>query len=191
MGISIEDPSKLVTITRQDIARGQLETAITLWFLEKDVVSIHALAAASHEVLHGLGGKSNPTIIYGELKKAPGSKKQKGKKISEIRMSQNFFKHANSDRNEVIDFNPVVSEFLMFDAVRCYAGVFDSLTPLMRLFAARFLITWRPILGRLPEMHESVINIFPEPLFSGLSRKDFLDRGLDVLKKRPFVEVAS
>lgn len=38
-------------LSKIDVAKAQLETAIQLYFLEKDPISIHTLASASEEIL--------------------------------------------------------------------------------------------------------------------------------------------
>jgi hypothetical protein len=43
-----------ITVTKLDAARRQLRTALRLWFHDGDPVSIHALLAAAHEIIHRL-----------------------------------------------------------------------------------------------------------------------------------------
>jgi hypothetical protein len=45
----------IIHISKFDAAKRQLETAIRLWFHSGDPVSVHTLAAASHQLLHDLG----------------------------------------------------------------------------------------------------------------------------------------
>jgi hypothetical protein len=172
---------RVVTLTRRNIAKGELDTAILLWFLEKDVASIHVLASAAQEILHAIGGKKTPSLILNWLE-TEGTKTQRRKRADKTKMSQNFFKHANKDPNYVLDFNPRVSEFIMCDAVLCFNGVFHGLTPLMRIFEARFHFAWRPLLGDLPEAKKRVDELFLESEFGHLSRREFFDKGLALFR---------
>lgn len=162
----------IVTLTRQEIIRGQLETAILLWFAEKDVVSIHALAAGAHEVVNAVAGKDNRTFLESKMDTLP-------KKMRDaIRMPQNFFKHADRDPNHVLDFPPRATEYIMYDAAITYDRIYHDLTPLMRTFMARFEFSWGEGM-EIPERPlESTLEIFPFSEFSALTRREFLLKGL-------------
>jgi hypothetical protein len=43
-----------IKITKMDAAKRQVRTAIKLWFMEEDPVSIHTLVSAAHEIIHTL-----------------------------------------------------------------------------------------------------------------------------------------
>jgi hypothetical protein len=49
--------SKSLRLTKLDVARRQLQTAITLWFTDGDPVSIHTLAFAAYEIIHVISKK--------------------------------------------------------------------------------------------------------------------------------------
>jgi hypothetical protein len=63
---------KSILVSKSDVARSQLETAIQLWFADGDPVSIHTLAVAAHDCLHTLSkltGKPPLSYVpsYGEM----------------------------------------------------------------------------------------------------------------------------
>jgi hypothetical protein len=51
-------------VSKTDVAKRQIETAIRLWFFSGDPVSIHTLAAAAHQILHDLGNLENCIVYY-------------------------------------------------------------------------------------------------------------------------------
>jgi hypothetical protein len=51
---------EVLALTKVDVARRQLQTAITLWFTNGDPVSVHTLAAAAHEIIHTVTKKRTP-----------------------------------------------------------------------------------------------------------------------------------
>ncbi len=53
------DPTAAIIVNKELAARGQLHTAIALWFSYGDPVSIHTLAAAAQGILQGLAGKDH------------------------------------------------------------------------------------------------------------------------------------
>ena len=79
--------SAVEVVTKIDAARRQLATAIDLWFNDKDAVSIHTLAYAAYDVIHGLSkrrgrkqslimdyeGKTNISRCSGRLLERPGT----------------------------------------------------------------------------------------------------------------------
>src|SRR5882724_12418169 len=114
----------MVIVNRKTVAFFMLNTAIRLWFNEIDIVSQHLLAASAADVLKGVGKSKKITshVFNKEMEKALGKK---------LRISMNFFKHANSDPGELLRFAPIVNEFLLIDAVQMYSKIYESASPLM------------------------------------------------------------
>lgn len=172
-----------LVLTRKAIACGQLESAIYLWFLEKDVVSIHTLASAALEVINGVGPKERPqSIIWGNVRRLP--KAERAMVTNKVTKAQNLFKHASKDASCRFRFPPEISEFVMYDGVRSYLYVFHELTPLMAAFAAHFCISWGGTLGGLAAGEGlfiaslSLKKPFAVDKFIGLTRKKFLKKSL-------------
>src|SRR5262245_51955519 len=95
-------------ITKLEAARRQLETALHLYFQESDPVSIHSLAAASHEVLTNISRKteSGTQMIFDLV--SEWTKEEYRKEVRrKLHDAQNFFKHADQDHDQVLkNFNP-------------------------------------------------------------------------------------
>jgi len=58
---------KGIMISKLDAARRQLATAITLWFEDRDPVSIHTLVFAAYEIIHAVSKQRNPAGAVAEL----------------------------------------------------------------------------------------------------------------------------
>jgi hypothetical protein len=56
--MSTKTPS--LTVSKLEAARRQLSTAINLWSVNGDAVSIHTLAHASYEIIHAVSKNRNP-----------------------------------------------------------------------------------------------------------------------------------
>jgi hypothetical protein len=86
-----------IVVNRQQVTAGQLDTAILLWFLEMDPISICTLASAALTVLHHVGSKTGTSshIYNKEMEKLLGKK---------LKMAPNFFKHASRDPHHAFDF---------------------------------------------------------------------------------------
>ncbi len=125
----------VVEITDRQSAEGQLETAIVLWFLEKDISSIHTLAVAAQGVLNQMCKEKRigPSQIVEIINKDPSKK--------ELREPQNFLKHGTDRNSKHKGFTrhiPMFTEEILVDCISMYARLFDTPTPLMNLFALRY-----------------------------------------------------
>ncbi len=132
-------------ISKLDAAKRQLDTAVALYFRDGDVISMHTLAAAAHQVLMDLskleGIKSlvkETTLIREERKK---------EYILKVNEAENFFKHATTDRHKLLDFNPEVSEFLIFDAIGMYTQLTHEITEDYSIFKAWFFVKYPSIIS--------------------------------------------
>jgi hypothetical protein len=157
-------------IGKLDAARRQLETAILLYFNSADPVSIHTLAAAAQGILQHLGShESSPMLLERSLAQIP---KELADEIrTSIRKPQNFFKHADQDPDEVIEFAPALTEFTLLDAVAKYLELTGELTLMLRAYEK-----WFPVLHPHYWTHTSkcdLVNQAHQEL-GMLSRMEFL-----------------
>lgn len=96
----------VIKISKVQAACAQLRTAIRLWFSGDDPVSAHALAFSAYEVVHVVSKKRDKyrcdllfdsDIIKDEYRKD-------WSKL--LKKEATFFKHADRDPDDVIDFDP-------------------------------------------------------------------------------------
>src|SRR3989344_5083783 len=135
------------TFDKLGAARSQLDTAIELFFQEKDEVSIHTLTSASFTILRDLGRRRGMPDPFEFTNNAPGVLKKKI--ISLLNEPQNFFKHADSDPSSLLHFNPTRTIYDMLMASSLYTQISQKASPLMTLFTIWFF-TYRK--DKLPEM---------------------------------------
>ena len=123
-----------IKISKLDAAKRQVETAIRLYFNYGDPIPIHTLACASHEILSDLNKKRKysgaPMIMDDFLIKDEYKKEYKRM----IREPQNFFKHADWNPEGILDFNPDVSAFFIYDAISKYQELTGEIVPSFRIF---------------------------------------------------------
>jgi hypothetical protein len=100
-----------ISVGKLEAAKRQLRTAIKLWFMEDDPVSIHTLVSAAHELIHTLfknkglrGMLFDNDIIKDE---------HRGEFAKFVKSSATFFKHARKDADAVIEFNPLRNYMLL------------------------------------------------------------------------------
>jgi hypothetical protein len=98
-----------IKISKLDAARRQLDCAIELWFANGDLVSIHTLACASHQIIHDIHKKRvrHKELIFDSILIKDEYRKEAN---DLIRKNMIFFKHADKDPEGVTEFVPRLSE---------------------------------------------------------------------------------
>ncbi|MGZ5201061.1 MAG: hypothetical protein ACXWC4_14935 [Telluria sp.] len=103
----------LISVSKIDAARRQLQTAIDLWISDCDPVSVHTLAYAAHQIVHDLNrANKGPHLLLD----APFVREEMRREVIEvIKRDANFFKHADNrggrrPEPRSIDFSPDVNE---------------------------------------------------------------------------------
>ncbi|MGI8432922.1 MAG: hypothetical protein ACR2MW_11615, partial [Chthoniobacterales bacterium] len=126
-----------VRLPKIEAAKLQIESAIWLWFVNGDIVSIYTLAAAAHRVLlelAGLWGARAWPCTAGYLcapaeDETPAAGSQNGAK---------YFEYAK--KNETYEVSEQWTELYLFDAVMAYGNLANdrSGSALMSTFVVRF-----------------------------------------------------
>lgn len=164
--------AKTLKLSKLDVARRQLDTAIALWFHEGEPVSAHALAFSANKVLRGVCQKRQiaEPILFDLKRIKKGAEKEY---MRLIHAAPNFFKHADNDADEVMDFYPKATEFVIFDAVETYFLLTSHRTSLMTVFRFRFCLLNSHLwpCGILPVINEA----FSVKALQGFTRKQFFD----------------
>lgn len=115
-------------LSKLDVAKRQLDTAIWLWFNEGDIVSINTLAGAAFGVLDDLTHNRWKRRPYPFSKAPEGIAKNTW--MNWLKAAQSFAKHARHDFEGVHEYNPEKTRRYMYHA--CIAlilltpGEYDS-----------------------------------------------------------------
>ncbi len=123
-------------INKFDAGIMQLREAIKLFFEQRDPIAIHTVAGAASLLLYNLSEhKDAENYVRGNPHIREDKKRQW---ISKINEAQNFFKHADKDPNAELDFNPKLTELLIFDACLSVESLTGSMFGEARIFAIWF-----------------------------------------------------
>ena len=126
---------RLVRLTTLEAARRQIESAIWLWFVGDDLVSVYALTAAAHRLLLELAALRE-TAAWPYTAAYLPKRTYKDRRAK----SQNpvtFFKHAK--KKETYEVSEQWTELYLFDAVMAYSSLVNDRSPsaLMSTFVLR------------------------------------------------------
>lgn len=139
-------------VDKIDAARRQLEVASELYFADGDILAVHTLAAAGHEILRDLnkrrmalvGEPPAPPFYNISVKDIPsalaklGIGKAESPKllVDACNEAENFLKHADRDWGATLEIRPEWTQLLLLDACRLYAFLTGTSTePLTAYFA--------------------------------------------------------
>lgn len=165
---SVDNTPRFI-VTKQDAALRQLKVAIALWFLDGDPVSIHTLASAAYTVLADLSKvRGFPPMLTtrdglkGRIR--PGMEKEAYKKFKE---AENFFKHADKDPENTIEFRPRSNQHILWEAAARYREMAGERVPELEAMHWWFILS-HPSIYDLP--------IEQVPIYRQV-QQDFLPRG--------------
>ena len=105
----------MIRVSKLNAARRQLDCAIELWFADKDKVSVHTLAAAAHQIIHDINQKKGGKELLFDSAKIKDEHRSDW--ISILKNAMNFFKHADKDAEEILEFTPATSEMFMLFSI--------------------------------------------------------------------------
>lgn len=125
-------------------AERQIKEAIFMFFERRDCIAIHTLAGAAHEVCYALAKAKG---ITGLLKDHPDVRPEMHKEWNALlNEAKNFFKHADSDPDETLEFDPRANEMLILDAIVLFARVTGRLCHEFAVFTAWFTVRYPGLL---------------------------------------------
>ena len=169
-------------LTKRDVARRQLMTAITLFFQDKDLVSVFSLATNAWEVIDVLCNRAGVKSMSNRAREnIPVGRHLKAHYINEP--CRNFFKHAERDPDAILEeFDEHSVDAIVFLAVEDYVRLFKKAPVEFQVFQAWYLATNEEKVAE-PEM--DLISRSIEELFPGIrdaSRIEQLQMGRGVLE---------
>jgi hypothetical protein len=166
-----------IEVTKLDVARRQLETAIWLYFTGGDPVSIHTLAAAALESIRSSAKAKGVMNIRNmtDFVVKPKYRKMMHRKFKE---TENFFKHGGSDESQEYSFNPQETDGVLLDGCLTYEGLNRTQTPIMKAFSWWFILNNPSVYNAQPE-DEWFKTLTSTPL---PTRKEYFDMARIVLR---------
>ncbi|MDD1777318.1 MAG: hypothetical protein LUQ65_04045 [Candidatus Helarchaeota archaeon] len=165
---------KVLTISKLDASKRQLETVIRLYFSLGDPVSIHTLTSAAYNILRDInknrGGK--PLIIKEQIIGYIKPEYQKEIRIK-INEAENFFKHADQDHDAVIRFYPDQSELLLLEACSVYSTLTGEMPPLFKVYTTWYMSHHTDLYTFTEDVKRDMKKLLPSVL--SMNREEFFN----------------
>ena len=180
-------------LNKEQVAVRQLDSAIRFLFEGGDVVSVHTLACAAanvlRDILRGQGGETWHDAIVASH---PGIEQTVRQTLAR---PQNFFKHADRDAEEELDFDENNNDEIIIVATLEYGELLklgapsgrSTITIPMSVFQLWYFAKDPRVLLEVPESSSSHILIQARRLFPGLEdipRVGQLAQGAEILRRR-------
>jgi hypothetical protein len=174
--------SQIVRLSKIEVARRQIESAIWLWFVDDDIVSVHTLAAAAHRTLvdlaHLWGASAWPATAAYLPKGTPTRKLRTDDAVT-------FFNDVKEE--ETYELSQQWIELYLFDAVMAYSNLAADRggSALMSTFVVRFGVERQDLFvtDAFSLLERKVSKAFNLDRLERLSKIDFLKEFLGFLSR--------
>lgn len=164
-----------VTTSKLEAARRQLACAAELFFKDGDAVSIHTLVAAAYQILSDMVKKKGDSMLLERtINSLPEELAVTLRK--HFRMPQNFFKHADKDGTETIEFSPTQTQYMLLDATAYYWQLTGEQPLILKAFEKWFAVHHPEMWKSSPETYAMLKRASQH--FEHLDRQQFLSEFL-------------
>jgi hypothetical protein len=160
---------KNIKISKLDASKRQLECAISIYFNDGEPVSIHTLSAAAYNILRALNGEKvwmSKDRITDYVKK--GREKDARDALNKI---ENFFKHADRDPDNILDFNPEANEFMIWEACIVYKELTGEYPDKMKIYNIWFKNKYNHLFISMDEQKQMAERI--KAVMQNISKQEF------------------
>jgi hypothetical protein len=165
-------------LTKIEVARRQLVTAIRLFFDNADSVSVYTLGHAAAEILDRLCRHRGKMSFRGEIKSVHGFTDKELKRIAEL--GKDFFKHADRDPDgELSDFADTLNDAVLAMATTDYHELEPTRPIELQLYLRWYFVTNGEKVGA--ELYGLGLVAFDE--MTGLSRAEQKAIGRETLAR--------
>lgn len=146
-------------------AKHQLDTAIDLFFLDRDPISIRTLLSSAWNVLHDLLAKTDLESSRDWITKSFPDHSQK-EIMGILKHDWSFFKHADRDPERILKFDDRANQELLMFAVNDFAQLTKATTFIMEVYQLWFIAKNEAIFENTK--HENLFE-FAQSVFPNLS----------------------
>lgn len=149
---------------KREIAKRQIDSALEMFFDNKDSLSVITLAGAGEEILGKLLKRDGRIAMIDHIisldKRLTGNGRDFGVVNKEVNGIRNALKHANDPLEDEIEIDPSHAKAMLSRAVVNYTLYFEDATPLMLKFYEHLQMVYPNVVNELKETFEGQANEF-------------------------------
>jgi cytidylate kinase len=166
-------------LTKIDVAAAQISAAVRIFFEGGHPVPIFTLANAAREIVATIGKQMEIRTVQSELAK------QRGISVSEMSRIANFFKHADRDADNHLEFDEDDLEVVLQLACHDFGRIAGGMPIEAQIYEAWITAIAFPRVSNAPLRHQQLIRAVIR-YFPGIRSADRMQRkriGLTVLNR--------
>ena len=171
----------ILKLSKFDAAERQLIQAINLFLDEGDQISIHTLIEAANQILRDIGKAHGATSFVRNHPQIPDERKSDFYKA--LSKSKNFFKHADKDKEEILDFDPTINHLSLLEGAALHTQIKKSVIPEILVFELWFFSEYPDFFEFDKHFNEKVMSLNLE--HKNLSLIDFRELLKDLRVSEP------
>lgn len=140
-------------VDKLHVAKNQVDEAIRLFFERRDPISVHTLACAAHQVLFDLSMEDHPSARFVSGLKGPyGAPPDLTKRwYALLNKAANFFKHADKDSSEELEFDPKHTSGFLLDCTFMIEQLGDEMSEECSVFREWHFLKYPDMLMPSPQ----------------------------------------
>lgn len=123
-------------LSKFDAAERQLIQAINLFLEEGDQISVHTLIEAANQILRDMGEDHGAKSFVRNHRRIPDERKKDFYKA--LSKAKNFFKHADKDKDEILDFDPATNHLSLLEGAALHTQIKKGVIPEVLVFELWF-----------------------------------------------------
>lgn len=114
---------KTYEVSKIEVVKNQIDEAILMFFNRRSSIVIHTIVGAAHQVLNDLENREKSMIKNAHAAESSGKGTGWYKRLNK---EYNFFKHAETDKRERINFDPLLFTYYLIDCVYMYRALTNT-----------------------------------------------------------------
>ena len=128
----------IINVGKLEAAEQQLDKAIELWFDDDDPIPIHTLACSAYQIIHDINSRmGSRDLIYDSL---VIKDEFRNEVINNLKKAYNFFKHADRDWSDTIEFETENTGFFILYSCLGLESLGVNHTIIRRIFCHYYII---------------------------------------------------
>lgn len=169
-----------VEVSKTEVAKRQIDAAIKLYIEDGDIISMHTLVSAAHDVLVDIARARGLDNVYDNFEKMvrPEMLPEWRKTYKE---AQNFFKHADKDSDKKLKFKKDIADLKLHITCLVYQQVNGSIEPLQQAFLTWYSAENPRII--LAEHQSRFVNMAQMMRLMSMTKKSFFAEYLTLFNK--------
>ena len=159
-------------ITHLEVAERQINSAIKLFLKGEDILIVHTVVSAAHEVTYAMCKRKKIPSFMKDVCKKYIKKEFYKKYIDGLNEAGNFLKHATHDINKSLDFHDINTHLLLFDACGMYFELTKNFSKEMHAYSTYMRVKYPQFLPKEDPKYQDSMNLVKEIEDKGLTETE-------------------